>query len=100
MENIRISKCKCDAVFLPPVEACRTCGSETSTIAIEPIGIVLSFTRLHIAPAGFSAPLGIALVELSENVRIMCNTQDDKTYEIGDKVYISSVDEHFYIMDK
>jgi uncharacterized OB-fold protein len=99
MEKIKILKCGCGMISLPPSKTCNKCQSKTSIIEIESKGIVLSFTQLYVPPTGFTAPLGIALVELSENARIICNSTSEKKYEIGDEVTVSSENDHWYIIE-
>jgi hypothetical protein len=62
------------------------------------VGEILSYTILHSPPAGFTAPLPIALVELAGGVRFLCHGHGAQVgrYRIGRQVAIEEVDGIYY----
>jgi hypothetical protein len=59
-------------------------------------GRVVSFTTLHSPPEGFSSPLHIALVELSEGARFFCHGEETRGLKIGARVAVEAVDQVYY----
>jgi hypothetical protein len=62
------------------------------------VGEILSYTILHSPPAGFAAPLPIALVELAGGVKFLCHGHGEQAgrYRIGRQVAIEEVDGIYY----
>lgn len=60
------AKClSCGVVYFPPVGVCKNCGD--ASFKKEPVsnnGVIESFTVLHAAPVGFTAPYIVGLVRL------------------------------------
>lgn len=63
------------------------------------VGEILSYTILHSTPAGFAAPLPIALVELAGGVRFLCHGHGEQAgrYRIGRQVAIEEMDGIYYV---
>ncbi|MCI4363534.1 MAG: hypothetical protein L3K13_04430 [Thermoplasmata archaeon] len=62
----------CHGRYLPRPGRCPRCGSDrVSPLRIPPKGTVLAATELSVAPAGFTAPHRLALLEASDGVRIL-----------------------------
>jgi uncharacterized OB-fold protein len=83
---VKASYCKCRDLFVPPKKYCSKCDTEPDQISIEPRGKILTFTVVHVTTEGFDTPLGIALVELGQELKLMCNIQTDRTFKIGDVI--------------
>lgn len=70
--------------------ACPNCGSRALTVVSLPReGEVHSETRINVAPAGFEGPYTVAVVELTEGVRITAHVRG--TVSIGDTVAFEGV---------
>jgi hypothetical protein len=65
---------------------------------LSPFGIVRSYTILHSPPAGFAAPLSIALVELAGGVKFICHghAADPRELRVGRQVRIEHVGDIYY----
>ena len=96
MDVIPASRCSCGAVTAPPAPYCPQCARPMEPWSLPNIGTLLSYTILHTPPAGFSAPLPIALVELEAGVRFLCHGQEIADLKIGRPVRIEGVDEIYY----
>jgi uncharacterized OB-fold protein len=74
------AKCKgCGKVLFPPRLVCPSCGSrEFDQTRINQKGTVETFTVIRIAPSGFTneAPYPVAIVNLGDDVRILCQVAD------------------------
>jgi uncharacterized protein len=79
----------CGKVLYPPRVVCPACRCrEFETVVLPRQGKVVTFTVVRVPPAGFTdqAPVPIALVELSNGVRVMVQIADVaevSTIEIG-----------------
>lgn len=74
------AKCKgCGKILFPPRLICPSCGSrEFEPARINQKGTVETFTVIRIAPSGFTdeAPYPVAIVNLGDDVRILCQVAD------------------------
>ena len=70
--GIPASRCACGTVTAPPAPHCPECGGPMAPDTRPAVGEILSYTILHSPPAGFAAPLPIALVELAGGVKFLC----------------------------
>lgn len=97
-EAIPASRCACGFVAAPPAPFCPRCAGPMNPHHLAPFGTVLSYTILHSPPAGFSAPLSIALVELPEGVRFICHGHPDhpRSVRVGQQVRIEHVDDVYH----
>jgi uncharacterized OB-fold protein len=69
----------CQKVLYPPRAICPACGGRDFTTTVLPReGKVVTFTVVRVPPAGFTdqSPLPIALVELTNGVRLMVQIGD------------------------
>ncbi len=69
----------CGKVLYPPRVVCPGCrGREFETVVLPREGTVITYTVIHVPPAGFhgQAPLVLALVELEGGVRTMVQVAD------------------------
>jgi len=80
------NKCnKCSKVMFPPRVVCPACGSrDFISTHINDQGKILAFTVIRVAPSGFSdqAPYAIAIVDLGEGVKILCQITDIEPNEL------------------
>lgn len=79
---------KCGAVSYPPRRVCAECKGRTfETIVLPGEGKVVTFTVIHVAPTAFTdqAPYAVAIVELTNSVRITVQLVDcdPNAIEIG-----------------
>lgn len=83
------SKCTiCGHTFFPPQKACSVCMRNDSLeeVPLSTKGKIDTFTVVHVAPVGFSAPYIQAFVDLPEGVRIFslvtgCEPSEDALEE-------------------
>jgi uncharacterized OB-fold protein len=68
-----VSRCgSCTLRYVPRAGPCPRCGASTPLpLSIPPYGIVLVATELTSPAQGWRSPHRIALVELSESVRVL-----------------------------
>lgn len=97
MEMIAASRCPdCGWVVAPPVRICPRHPVEMTPVDVSGYGLVLSYTTLTAAPAGFKPPLHIAVVELPGGARIFCHGKETRALKIGRRVAIEQTDGIFY----
>jgi len=79
-------KCKkCGKVMFPPRIVCPACGGRDFTPThINDHGKVDTFTVIRVAPSGFGdqAPYAVAIVDLGEGVKILCQIADIEPEEL------------------
>ena len=97
-EAIPASRCPCGYAAAPPAPFCPRCASPMAPFRVAPFGAVLSYTILHSPPAGFTAPLSIALVELPGGVKFICHghADDRRGLRVGRHVRIEHTDDVYY----
>ncbi len=97
-EPIPASRCACGYVAAPPAPFCPRCAGPMTPFQVAPFGAVLSYTILHSPPAGFTAPLSIALVQLSGGVKFICHghADDRRELRVGRHVRIEHTDDIYY----
>ena len=62
----------CGRTFFPPAPVCPTCGSRAvDWREVDPRGHLYTFTRQHVTPPGFPAPLVVGLTELAAGPRLL-----------------------------
>jgi uncharacterized OB-fold protein len=88
--RLEAAKCtECGKILYPPRLVCPACGARTFAKETLPRdGKVVTFTVIRVPPAGFTeqTPLPIALVELTNGVRLMVqigDVEDPGKLEIG-----------------
>lgn len=84
---------KCGKVFFPPRLICNECSSlEFETYTLPNEGEVIAFTIIRIPPKGFTdeVPYALAIVELQDKTRIMCQLADfeEEKLKMGLKVHL------------
>ena len=97
-EPIPASQCGCSYVAAPPAPFCPRCAGPMASTHLPPFGTVLSYTILHSPPAGFAAPLSIALVELAGGVKFICHghAPGPRELRVGRQVRIEHAEEVYY----
>ena len=97
-EPIPASRCACGYVAAPPAPFCPRCAGAMAPFQVAPFGTVLSYTILYSPPAGFSAPLSIALVELPGGVKFLCHghADDRRGLRVGRQVHIEHAEGIYY----
>lgn len=88
--RLEAAKCtECSKILYPPRLVCPECGGREFADEVLPRdGKVVTFTVIRVPPAGFTeqTPLPLALVELTNGVRLMVqigDVEDPETIEIG-----------------
>ena len=88
--RLEAARCKkCQRVFYPPRLVCPDCGArDFEPVVLPRDGKVATFTIIRVPPAGFTeqTPLPLAVVELSNGVRLMAQIadfEDPEQIEIG-----------------
>jgi uncharacterized OB-fold protein len=97
-EAIPASRCGCGYVAAPPAPFCPRCAGAMASYQLPPFGNVVSYTILHSPPTGFTAPLSIALVELTGGVKFICHGYPDnrRALRIGRQVRIEHDNDVYY----
>ena len=71
--SIAASRCPaCAYIAAPPTRCCPRCAAPMEAHRLIPFGTVLSYTTVFSPHVGFSAPLDLALVEMSGGVKLLC----------------------------
>ncbi len=97
IERIDASRCPaCGTVVAPPASYCPRHPVAMQPASVPGAGEIVSFTTLHSPPAGFRAPLHIALVELEGGARFVCHGADTRGLRIGSRVAIEAIDNVYY----
>ena len=88
--RLEAAKCSgCSKILYPPRLVCPECGGRTFTEETLPRdGKIVTYTVIRVPPAGFTeqTPLPVALVELTNGVRLMVqigDVEDPETLETG-----------------
>ncbi len=86
-QPLQLRRCvSCTGLYLPGDGPCPRCGKlEAASVEIPPLGTVLAATELMNPASGWSSPHRIALVELTESVRLL-GIVDGPLPVIGDTV--------------
>jgi hypothetical protein len=90
--RLEAGKCKgCGKIFFPPRLICSKCGSKDfENIRLQERGKIVTFTTIRVAPNQFAneVPYTVAIVELSDGVRVTTQIVDCKPedVEIGKSV--------------
>ena len=95
---IQSSVCKCGRAFVPVRIKCPMCGGLTETKEIGNDGTVLTFTTVQAVPDGFTAPLHLAVVLLSNGAKLLCESRCNPMM-IGRKVAVLQENDKFICTD-
>lgn len=72
--RLLVHRCEsgCERAFFPPGPVCPHCGGrEVDWAEVDPRGELYSYTRQHVTPPGFDAPLVVGLTELAAGPRLL-----------------------------
>jgi hypothetical protein len=95
--SITASRCpRCGMIVAPAARVCPKHPVEMTPEELPEHGTILSYTTLTSAPAGFKAPLHIALVELPGGAHIFCHGKEARELKVGRHVAIEQQDGIFY----
>ena len=73
----------CGRLSFPPKPVCRECWSDAvDWRALQPSGVLYSFTRVHVVPRAFVADglYDIGIVDLADRVRMMCRLMGELSH--------------------
>lgn len=59
---------------------------------------LLTYTTLYVVPEGFNAPVSLALVELEQEVKLLCECKNENDLEIGKEGKIVAENEKYYFV--
>jgi uncharacterized OB-fold protein len=84
--RLEAAKCNsCGYISFPPRQVCPECGSrEFSEVKLADEGEVLTYTIIRTPPENFTdeAPYPIAIVELTDGARLLCQIADCKVEDV------------------
>src|SRR3989344_2791350 len=81
------SECKsCGALSMPLRAVCECGASESKPFAFSGNGEIVSYTTIHVGPAGFSGPYNIALIRLDEGPVVSGVVVDADGVAVGKRV--------------
>lgn len=82
------SECnECGGLQFPKRNVCPRCRSiNVKDKRFSGLGIIESYTTIHVAPAGFNAPYNVAIIKLDEGPMIAAEVVDKSGLEIGKRV--------------
>lgn len=72
--RLLVHRCEsgCGRAFFPPGPVCPHCGGrDVDWAEVDPRGELYSYTRQHVTPPGFDAPLVVGLTELAAGPRLL-----------------------------
>lgn len=82
----------CGDVRFPPRQTCGACGAnQAEWTSLAPGGVVYSRTRIHAGLPQFPTPLDVAIIDLDDDVRLVCSLLDYDTCPIGSRVDMISL---------
>lgn len=91
--SVLVSACRsCGTRWYLPHAACPSCGSDdTARLPSAGLGVIVAVTVIHRRASG-GEPVGIALVDLDEGVRMMARCPTSVT--VGDRIALGFVSAH------
>jgi uncharacterized OB-fold protein len=85
LETTRCGVCKTKS--FPPRQTCSACGAaKAEWVAVATSGVVYSRTRIHAALPQFGAPLDVAIIDLDDDIRLVCSLLDYEACPIAARV--------------
>lgn len=70
MAPLPASACECGRILLPPRDRCLFCSGSTQPVETGNIGIILTYTVLHVVPQGCEPPLILGLIQLERDLEL------------------------------
>ncbi|MFQ6088579.1 MAG: Zn-ribbon domain-containing OB-fold protein [Candidatus Methanofastidiosia archaeon] len=105
--RLMASKCeKCQKISFPPRSDCTCLSEDFSWIPLSQDATLISYTEIHVAPAGFEdeKPYSLGVAELTEGGRILAPldvSREDIQIGMSLKVEIvESQDKIYYVLTK
>ena len=95
---MQASICNCGKIVIFGRKKCPNCGKTMSSIKIENDALVLTYTTLYTVSEGFNAPIFLALVELEQGAKLLCECKNENDLEIGRKGKIVFENEKYYFV--
>lgn len=95
---VKASVCDCGKVSIVHRERCPSCRQKMRVEDVGNQGIVLTYTTLQSPPEGFKPPINLAIVELKNGAKILCEARCEM--QIGKEVIIEEVGEKYLCRDK
>jgi len=95
---MKASSCNCGKIVILERKICPNCGKIMTSIEVENDAVVLTYTTLYTVPEGFKAPIFLALVELKQGAKLLCECKNQKDLEIGRKGKILFENEKYYFV--
>lgn len=74
---IPVSRCACGASHMPPEPVCTRCGTATKVMEVGGRGVVSSWTEVHVAPEGHTAPYVLLMVRLEEGGKVLARAEGE-----------------------
>lgn len=92
-DRFLLHRCRdCEEAFFPPAPVCPRCGrTDVAWVEADGQGRLVSFTRQHVAPPGFEAPLALGIVELVEGPRLLAGLPQDAAPSLDATVELTAV---------
>ena len=93
-------KCKCGHISITTSELCPHCGQSgqwIKSVRLSSLGKIVTWTILHVPPAGFSGEIPLIVLELAKEVRVLATQKERFPIRIGQKVFLEKEGEKFYI---
>jgi len=82
-----IQYCKrCGRPYYPAKARCYCGSTEFSEKVLDSTGTIVTFTIIHVPPAGFEPPLRVAIAEFSGGLKILGRLDEGVEPRIGDTV--------------
>ena len=95
---MQASTCKCGKIVALNRKICPNCGKSMTSIELGNDAKVLTHTTLYTVPEGFNAPIFLALVELEQGAKLLCECKNENNLEIGRKGKIIVENEKYYFV--
>jgi len=95
---MQASTCTCGKIVTLNRELCPYCGKSMTSIELGNDAEVLTYTTLYTVPEGFNAPIYLALVELEQGAKLLCECKNENDLEIGRKGKIVVENEKYYFV--
>ena len=95
---MQASTCNCGKIVALKRELCPNCGKSMTSIELGNDAEVLTYTTLYTVPEGFNAPIYLALVELEQGAKLLCECKNENDLEIGRKGKIVVENEKYYFV--
>lgn len=82
----------CGKIAFPRRAVCDRCAAvgDPDPTPLAPVGVLYSFSEIHVAPAGFPVPYAIGYVDFPEDVRVLGQIEGTATeLAVGDAMDVT-----------